>query len=72
MIASQYKQFKECMRTDESDNPIWYAGFLFLQLTPRQCKEVSEILIERGFPIRKNSRGEYEVVTPSGLGIILE
>ena len=72
MKKSSYKLFKQGVETEPLTNqaPIWYAGYLWIDLTEKQAAEIRHILIDRGCPIYKGRRG-FEVRTPSGFGIIL-
>ena len=72
MKKTNFKRFREMVETEPLNNqaPIWYADYLWLDLTDKQAVEISHILIDRGCPIFKGRRG-FEVRTPSGLGIIL-
>lgn len=72
MKKSEYKLFKQAVESAPltTQAPIWYAGYLWINLNDKQAAEISHILIDRGCPIYKGSRG-FEVRTPAGLGIIL-
>ena len=73
MKNTVFKMFKDQVQTAPlaTNCPIWYAGYLWINLTERQAREISKILIDRGCPIYKGARG-FEVRVPSGFGIILE
>lgn len=72
MKKSTYKLFKEAVETEPliAQSPVWFAGYLWIDLNDKQISEISQILINRGCPIFKGNRG-YEVRTPAGLGIII-
>lgn len=71
MNRTSFKAFKEAISTCDEDAPVWYAGYLWLDLTKRQGREVIEILINRGFPIVYGIHGKM-VKIPSGLGIWID
>lgn len=73
MKNTDYKRFKEMIRTTPNSDywPIWFAGYLWLDLTKRQCAEVVDILVKRGFPVVDGCRGKM-VQIPSGFGIFLD
>ena len=71
MNVSAYKTFKQIVRTGDEKSPIWWAGYMWLNLTKRQTKEIVGILIDRGFPVEDGFKGKM-VKIPSGLGIFLD
>lgn len=62
MKRSDFGKFKEVISTAKSDDPIWWAGYLWINLTEKQSNEVIEILTSRGFRISTN-----EIEIPSGI-----
>lgn len=65
MKRSEFARFKEIVRTADNTNWIWHAGYLWIDLTIKQCNVIYHILANKGFEI--NEKGY--VLTPSGLGI---
>ena len=66
MKRSDFGKFKEVISTAKSDDPIWWAGYLWINLTEKQSNEVIGILTSRGFRISAN-----EIVLPSGIKFII-
>ena len=65
MKCSEFARFKEIVITCDNTDPIWHAGYLWLELTRKQCDIIYDILVSRGFKI--NDKGY--VLTPAGFGI---
>lgn len=64
MERERFKEFKKVIATAERDHHIWWEGYLFINLTEKQNKEIVEILINRGFAV-----DDDVVYMPSGLGL---
>lgn len=62
MKTNEYKVFKEKLINAEKNSPIWSAGFLFLDLTERQGKDLFLTLYS------KYGSGD-RVVFPNGISI---
>ena len=69
MKNEEYKRFKETVKEADEKNPIWWAGFLWINLTKRQARDIIEILKEQPFikDVEVNGIEAYEI--PSGLAI---
>lgn len=65
MKRSDFARFKEIVSTCDNNDPIWHAGYLWIDLTVKQCNTIYDILVNRGCEI--NDKGY--VLTPSGFGI---
>lgn len=65
MTQKMFKAFKEVIETADTKDPIWWAGYHWIDLTPKQANTVCGILEGRGFD--RNDKGY--IVLPSGLGI---
>lgn len=63
MRAREFKQFKEIISTCKDDDPIWWAGYLFIDLTEKQFRETREILRER-YGVVIDHMGKPAVMTP--------
>lgn len=68
MINSRFKQFIDCVATCDDNDPFWWAGYLFIDLTEKQAKKTFAICSER-FGTTTDQKGRIKVVLPSGLGI---
>lgn len=66
MKRADFGKFKEVISTARNNDPIWWAGYLWINLTEKQSNEVIEILTSRGFRTSAN-----EIVIPSGLKFII-
>lgn len=73
MKNSTFKLFKETIAKADTTDPIWYCGYLWIDLTQKQAIEIVSILEKRHFPMRWNERMNWtEIVIPSGMGIALD
>ena len=66
MKRSDFIKFKEVISIARSDDPIWWAGYFWINLTEKQSNEVIKILTLRGFRTEDN-----EIVLPSGMKFII-
>jgi len=62
MKRSDFSKFKEVISNARNDDPIWWAGYLWINLTEKQSNEVIKILTSRGFRTSAN-----EITIPSGI-----
>lgn len=60
MKQSLYKNFKEKAIKAESNNPIWWAGFYFFDLTKRQSDDLFDALYSK-------YGKDNKVMLPSGI-----
>lgn len=44
MKKEQFKSFSEAVAKADSTSDIWYAGYLWIDLTDRQVKQISNVL----------------------------
>ena len=65
MRSDTFKKFKSVVASADSKDPIWWAGFYWVDLTKIQVNAVCEILVKRNF--KRDDRGF--LVLPSGVGI---
>lgn len=65
MKASDFKAFKNVISYADDKHPIWWAGYLWINLTAKQGEVAYSILKARGF--EQNDTGH--MMLPSGLGI---
>lgn len=73
MRNDKFKQLMEYIKSAPEKDPIWYAGFAFMSLTPKQHERVYETCCERGFKVvvRYNQFNGFEgVELPSGLVLL--
>lgn len=76
MKQEKYKLFKEAISTAGAKDPVWWAGYLWIDLTEKQGREVFKILGNRRDNVCKtiislrNSRIEIEI--PSGIRLFIE
>ena len=69
MKIDRFKQMMNVIETREDNDPIWWSGYLFLDLTEKQCKKVYIACAVRFGEKWDRKTGEYTVVLPSGIGI---
>ena len=70
MTNQEYKRFKECVVKAEEKDPIWWMGYLWINLTKRQAKDIIPVLESK--PYIKDTvtiNGQTAVEIPSGLAI---
>ena len=72
MKRSTFKPFIEAVRTGAPNNPVFYAGYLWLQLTEKQYAETVNALILRGDCEVKKHNDKWLILAPSGYGLALD
>lgn len=65
MKTKDFNAFKEVISYADEKHPIWWAGYLWIDLTEKQGTKAYSILKERGF--EQTATGH--VMLPSGMGI---
>lgn len=65
MKRSEFATFKKIISTCDNKHPIWYMGYLWIDLTVKQLNTIYDILVNRGCEINEDGY----VLTPSGFGI---
>jgi hypothetical protein len=71
MNAYSFRQFSQVIATAPESDPIWWAGWLWLDLTATQVEKAGEILRNRPFitaSAEADGRKAYRL--PSGLQLI--
>lgn len=73
MKNAEYKAFKDTVNTADEKHFIWWAGYLWIDLTKRQAREIVNILSGKDF-IKKTTtfNGHEALEIPSGLAIWTE
>lgn len=71
MKNTNFKTFLAAVKTEPDNAPVWYAGYLFLDLTPRQHAKTCDALLARGCAVTVDAIGRRWVHTPVGLGLLL-
>ena len=66
MKNSEFKKFCEAVGMAAASDPVWYAGYLWLRLTGKQCEEIASLMVAMGC---KKENGY--VYAPNGLGVKL-
>lgn len=62
MKRTDYEAFKKTVSIADESHDVWWCGYLFMELTPKQSDEIMNILFKRG--IFKVIEGR----TPDGQG----
>lgn len=72
MDRATFKGFINAVRTSATNDPVWYAGYLWLNLTEKQREKTLEALILRGdCQAKRHTNGKFYIFTPSGIGVEL-
>ena len=69
---SDFKLFMEQIKTAPANDPIWYCGYLFMDLTLKQHRLTVEALESRPFIVHVIKFGHECLVIPSGIGLYKE
>lgn len=67
MTRQIYKAFKNTVVKADQYSDVWYAGYLWMDLTPRQAAEIDGILRTKGFLNKQIQNGSTWHVFPNGL-----
>lgn len=71
MRSKDFKNFLEHVSTADSKDPVWNMCYLFLDLTAKQMTQLQDVLVHNfGFKYSPQTQ-HYEIVIPSGLGLLL-
>ena len=66
MQARQFKIVKNIIEYCDSKNHIFWEGYVWVNLTQKQCETAARILYNRGFELKNDC-----VVLPSGISLRL-
>lgn len=73
MRNDYFKGFIDEVKTASTKDPIWYQGYLWIDLTKKQAYKTIEVLKTRNdCKIVTLNNGKLAIETPSGLAIYLE
>lgn len=64
MRTGDFNRFMEYLVDADVKDPVWWAGYMWIDLTERQIKRVTELLKAKEF----EQENGY-VILPSGIGI---
>lgn len=70
MTNQDYKKFREAVKKANEKDPIWWMGYLWINLTKRQAKDIITVLENKPYikdTITINNQPALEI--PSGLAI---
>lgn len=67
MKRSEFLRFKETVMVATKDDPVWWAGYLWLNLTNRQIAAIRSILYARADDFEID---EHQITLPSGIGVL--
>ena len=73
MKNDYFKAFIEEVKNAETKDPIWYMGYLWIDLTKKQAYKTINVLMDRSdckLVTLKNGKQAIEI--PSGMAIYLE
>ena len=68
MTQQQFKTFSKIIEVAGENDPIWWQGYFWLDLTPRQAGKIDHILRSKGFVNTVTDiKGRKAHLLPSGL-----
>lgn len=70
MTNTEYKAFKAAVAKADNKNEIWWAGYYWIALTKKQCRDIIDLLETK--PFMKSTMtltGKNALIMPSGLCI---
>lgn len=68
MTQQQFKMFSKIIEGADVNDPIWWQGYYWIDLTPRQAGKVDMILRGKGFVgTVTDIKGRKAHILPSGL-----
>ena len=70
MTNTEYKAFKAAVAKADAKNEIWWAGYYWIALTKKQCRDMLDLLETKSFMKRTTTlNGKDALMMPSGLCI---
>lgn len=70
MTNSKFKVMKDVMISASANDPVWFAGYLFNELTERQLDELITLFERNDTSVEMCTRnGVYGALLPSGIFI---
>lgn len=72
MNNAKFKSFLKAVKTVDSKDPLWWAGYLWIDLTPLQCIKTMNVLQYRKDCKIVFENGKNWYMIPSGLKIALD
>lgn len=70
MKHDEYKAFKAMVAKANAENEIWWAGYYWITLTGKQCRDILDLLETKPFiKPTKTLNGKDALLMPSGLCI---
>lgn len=66
MKRTQFERFKSAILTAPKDDPIWWCGYLFIDLTEKQFATTKALLYSRADDFEIT---DEQITLPSGLGL---
>ena len=70
MTSAEYKAFKEIVAKADAKNEVWWAGYYWIALTKKQCRDMLDLLETKPFIKRTTTlTGKDALMMPSGLCI---
>lgn len=69
MKSMDFKRFKMSVESADVNDSIWYMGFLWLQLTRKQCNKIVDVLKNNNNCRLFIEDGYEKIRVPSGLVI---
>ena len=70
MTTARFKEFKNYVAEADNNDPIWWAGYEWINLTEKQGKQMADLLVEKGMG-RFDADGNHYAEMPSGLRLIM-
>ena len=70
MKIAEFNKFKAYVETADMKDPIWWAGYLWIDLTAKQGEKMAEVLVKKGMG-KFDADGKHFAEMPSGLRIMM-
>ena len=68
MTQQEFKSFSRTVTNAGANDPIWWAGYYWINLTVRQVQKIDVVLRSKGFiDTVMDARGRQAHLLPSGL-----
>ena len=71
MKTNEFKNFINYVEECSDDDPIWWAGYMFINLTEKQSGTLIDVLCNR-FVVKTDDRGRDTVMIPSGIKFVIK
>lgn len=67
MKSNEFKQLVKHVETCKRDDPLWWCGMVFVNLTERQMRQLYSAMLSRPDFKETTFNGKCGIITPSGM-----